>query len=170
MRKNRKPKMTRETVPEGFTLSLVLIDALPVLLFCASMIVIGRLFSSRLFLVGAVLCLLAGGAKVLWKAIVVLRKKNVWFLFLQMRILMPIGFALMVLSLIVNRSAISLAGMGAAFMRMPSMAFFLIGILGMILMMVFAAKLDSGDVKANWIEQLTNGIAQAAFFVGLLLL
>lgn len=44
------------------------------------------------------------------------------------------------------------------------------GILGMVLMMVFAFKLDNADVKANWIEQLTNGIAQAAIFVGLLLL
>ena len=76
----------------------------------------------------------------------------------------------MLISLIVKHSEISLAGIGAAFMSMPSLIFFVIGILGMVLMMVFAAKLDSSDVKANWIEQLTNGIAQAAFFVGLLLI
>lgn len=166
----KKVKMTRETIPEGFTLTLALVDALPVLFFCASMMVIGRLFSSLLFLVGALLCFIAGAAKVLWKVIVVLKKKNIWFLFLQMRILMPIGFALMLISLIVNRSAISFAGIGAAFMSMPSLIFFTIGILGMLLMMIFAVKLDSSDVKANWIEQLTNGIAQAAFFIGLLLL
>ena len=170
MSKREKTKMTRDVVPEGFTLTLALIDALPVLFFCASMIVISRLFSSSLFLAGALLCFIAGAAKVLWKVIVVLKKKNIWFLFLQMRILMPIGFCLMVISLIVKRSEISLAGMGSAFMRMPSLIFFGIGILGMLLMMVFAAKLDSSDVKANWIEQLTNGIAQAAIFVGLLLL
>lgn len=170
MRKSKKPKMTREIVPEGFTLSLALIDALPVLFFCASMMVISRFFSSSLFLIGAMLCFLAGAAKVLWKLIVVWRKKNIWFLFLQMRILMPIGFVLMLISLFVNRSAISLAGMGAAFLRMPSLIFFLIGIAGMVLMAVFAVKLDSSNAKANWIEQLTNGIAQVAFFVGLLLL
>lgn len=170
MSKNKKPKMTKDIVPEGFTLSLALVDALPVLFFCASMMVISRLFSGRLFLVGAVLCFLAGAAKVLWKVIVVLRKKNIWFLFLQMRILMPIGFGLMLISLIANRSAISLAAMGAAFTRMPSLIFFLIGVLGMALMMVFAVRLDSSDAKTNWIEQLTNGISQAAFFVGLLLL
>lgn len=167
---SKKQKMTRETIPEGFTLSLALVDALPVLFFCASMMVLGRLFSSPLFLVGAALCFLAGAAKVLWKVIVVLKKKNIWFLFLQMRILMPIGFALMLISLIINRSRISLSAMGAAFMSMPSLIFFLIGILGMVMMMVFAAKLDNSDVKANWIEQLTNGIAQAAFFIGLSLL
>lgn len=162
--------MTRDIVPEGFTISLALVDALPVLFFCASMIVIGRLFSSPLFLIGALLCFFAGAAKVLWKVIVVLRKKNIWFLFLQMRILMPIGFALMLLSLIINRSEISIAGIGVALIHMPSCIFFAIGILGMLLMMIFAAKLDSSDVKVNWIEQLTNGIAQAAFFVGLLLM
>lgn len=167
---SKKTKMTRDTIPEGFTLSLALVDALPVLFFCAGMMVIGSLFSSRLFLTGAVLCFLSGAAKVLWKVIVVLKRKNVWFLFLQMRILMPIGFALMLASLIVNRSQINPAGIGAAFVRLPSLIFFVIGILGMILMMVFAVKLDSSDVRVNWIEQLTNGVAQAAFFIGLLLL
>lgn len=170
MSTSKKTKMTRDIVPEGFTLRLAMVDALPVLFFCASMIVISRFFSGRLFLLGALLCFAAGAAKVLWKVIVVLRKKNIWFLFLQMRILMPIGFGMMMLSLIINRSEISIAGMGAAFLSMPSLVFFVIGILGMVLMMVFAAKLDSSDVKANWIEQLTNAIVQAAFFVGLLLL
>lgn len=166
----KKVKMTKDVVPEGFTLTLALVDALPVLFFCASMMVISQFFSGSLFLIGALLCFIAGAAKVLWKIIVVLKKKNIWFLFLQMRILMPIGFGLMLVSLIVNRSQISIAGIGAAFMRMPSALFFAIGILGMLLMVLFAVKLDSNDVKANWVEQLTNGIAQAAFFVGLLLL
>ena len=170
MSKRNRTKMTKDVIPEGFTITLALVDALPVLFFCASMIVISRFFVSPLFLIGALLCFFAGAAKVLWKVIVVLKKKNIWFLFLQMRILMPIGFALMGISLVVKHSEISLGGIGAAFMSMPSMIFFLIGILGMVLMMVFAAKLDSSDVKANWIEQLTNAIAQAAFFVGLLLL
>ncbi len=162
--------MIKDIVPDGFTLSLALIDALPVLFFCASMIVISRIFSSNLFLIGALLCFIAGAAKVLWKIIVVLKKKNIWFLFLQMRILMPIGFAMILISLIMKRAEISFAGMTAAFMSMPSMIFFVIGILGMVLMIVFAIKLDSSDVKANWIEQLTNGIAQAAIFIGLLFL
>lgn len=162
--------MTKDTVPEGFTLMLALTDALPVLFFCAGMMVISRFFSGRLFLLGALLCFIAGAAKVLWKIIVVLRKKNIWFLFVQMRILMPIGFGFMALSLIINRSEISIAGIGAAFVSMPSFVFFAVGILGMVMMVVFAAMLDSSDAKANQIEQLTNGIAQAAFLIGLLLL
>ena len=50
------------------------------------------------------------------------------------------------------------------------MIFFAAGLLGMVLMTVFACILDSADPRANWIEQLTNGVAQAAFFMGILLL
>ena len=42
---------------------------------------------------------------------------------------------------------------------------FAAGLLGMVLMTVFAFILDSADPRANWIEQLTNGVAQAAFFM-----
>ena len=35
---------------------------------------------------------------------------------------------------------------------------------------VFAARLDSADVRSNWIEQLTNAAAQAAIFTGILFL
>ena len=38
----------------------------------------------------------------------------------------------------------------------------------MVLMGIFAAKLDSSDVRSNWIEQTTNAVAQAAIFVGIL--
>ncbi|MDO4809343.1 MAG: hypothetical protein Q4A04_05205 [Eubacteriales bacterium] len=53
---SNKPKMTKNTIPENFTLSLALVDALPVLFFGGSMILIGLLFGSPLFLIGAALC------------------------------------------------------------------------------------------------------------------
>lgn len=162
--------MTRDTVPVDFTLGLAIVDALPVLLFGGSMIMIGLLFGSVLFLLGAALCFWAGAAKVLWKIIVVTRKKNVWWLFLQMRIVMPLGFALMLLAVILNLKAIRLTALLTAVVSMPSVIFFAIGVLGMVLMGIFAAKLDSADVHSNWIEQLTNTAAQASFFVGILLL
>lgn len=167
---SEKKKFDRNTVPKDFTLSLVLVDAIPVVFFGASAVVISLLFQSKLFLLGALLCLFAGLCKVIWKLIVVLAQKNVWFLFMQMRTVMPVGFLLILLSLVVNRSRVSFAGIAAAFTSFPSVVFFCIGILGMVLMGVFAARLDSGDVKANWIEQLTNGVAQISIFVGLLLL
>ena len=163
-------KINKNTIPEDFTLSLVLVDALPVIFFGASAVVISLLFQSSLFLFGALLCLIGGAGKVLWKLIVVLKKKNVWPLFIQMRILMPLGFLLMIFSLIANRSRVHLSAIAAGFCSFPSILFFLTGICGMGLMIVFSLKLDSSDLKSNWIEQLTNGIAQAAIFIGLVLL
>ena len=162
--------MTKDTIPEDFTLSLAVVDAFPVLFFAGSMILIGLLFSSPLFMIGAALCFWAGAAKVIWKVIVVTRKKNVWWLFLQMRIVMPIGFALMLLAVILNLKAIDLSAVIAAVISAPSVFFFAAGLIGMILMGIFASKLDSSDLRSNWIEQLTNTFAQAAFFFGILLL
>ena len=167
---SHKSKMTKDTIPEDFTLSLALVDALPVLFFGGSMILIGLLFGSVLFMIGAVLCFWAGAAKVLWKIIVVKKKRNVWWMFLQMRIVMPIGFAVMLLAVILNRNAIDLHAVLAAVLSLPSVIFFAIGLIGMVLMGVFGIKLDSSDVRSNWIEQLTNAIAQASVFTGILIL
>ena len=167
---SNKPKMTKNTIPENFTLSLAFVDALPVLFFGGSTILIGLLFGSPLFLTGAVLCFWAGAAKVLWKIIVVKKKKNIWWLFLQMRIVMPLGFALMIFAVIMNRSAVNLPAVFAAIVSLPSVIFFAIGVTGMVLMGVFAAKLDSADVRSNWTEQITNALAQAAVFTGILFL
>ena len=118
-------------------------------------------------MLGAALCFWAGAAKVLWKIIVVTRKKNIWWLFLQMRTVMPLGFVLMLLAVFVNRSGINLPSVFAAVLSFPSVLFFAIGIIGMVLMGVFAAKLDPADVRSNWIEQLTNAVAQASVFTGI---
>lgn len=165
-----KNTLTRETVPEDFTLPLVLVDALPVVLFGGSMLLIAKRFGSTLFLLGALLCLWAGLAKVAWKLIVVLRKKNIWWLFMQMRIVMPIGFLLILLSVLVNAKIICFSSLLHAAISLPSVIFFCAGLAGMVLMGVFAAKLDSGSKRANWIEQFTNTAAQACIFLGLLLL
>ena len=163
-------KINKDTIPQDFTLTLAAVDALPVLFFGASSLVISLLFGSRLFLLGAMLCLVGGAGKVLWKFIVVLRRKNIWWLFIQMRILMPAGFVLMLLSVFVNRDRVRMESIVAGLCAFPSCICFGLGILGMVLMILFAIKLDSSDVRSNWIEQLTNGIAQAAIFLGLLML
>lgn len=164
-----KNKMTRDVVPENFTLKLAVVDAIPVIFFGGSMVVISVIFHSPLFLFGALLCLFAGAAKVLWKIIVVLKKKNIWWLFLQMRILMPIGMAVMIAAAVINKSSVDFSSFISNALSFPPLIFFVAGIIGMVLMMIFAFKLDSSDVKSNWIEQMTNGIAQGCFFVGLLL-
>lgn len=163
-------KISRSAVPEGFTLSLAFVDALPVIFFAGTMILISFIFKSAIFLIGALLCFYAGAAKVLWKIIVVLKRKNVWWLFMQMRIVMPIGFLLMIVALIVGREALDGAVVIQAITSLPQVVFFGLGILGMIMMMVFAFRLDSSDARSNWIEQITNGLAQLCIFIGTLLI
>lgn len=87
---------------------------------------------------------------------------------MQMRIVMPVGFLLMLVSVLLNLKTISPSVIFSAVTSMPSVIFFAIGIVGMVLMGVFAAKLDSSDVRSNWIEQTTNTAAQASIFVGIL--
>lgn len=167
---DKKQKMTKDMVPENFTLSLALVDALPVLFFGGSMILIGLLFDSPLFLTGAMLCFWAGAAKVLWKIIVAAKKKNIWWLFMQMRIVMPVGFLLMILAVVLNLKKINMAAVLSSVVSFPPVIFFVLGVIGMTLMGVFASKLDSSDARSNWIEQLTNTAAQASIFVGILLI
>ncbi len=163
-------KMTKDTIPDEFTLTLALVDAIPVVFFGLSCVRIGQLFHSVLFLVGAIACLAGGMGKVLWKIIVAIWKKNVWPLFIQMRIVMPLGFALMLISVGMGYRQIDFAKVSEICLRPPAVFFFLVGILGMILMTVFAVKLDSSDSRSNWIEQTTNGIAQFCIYMGLLFL
>ncbi|MCQ2526512.1 MAG: hypothetical protein MJ130_07075, partial [Lachnospiraceae bacterium] len=108
--------------------------------------------------------------KVLWKIVVALKKKNIWWMFLQMRIAMPLGFVMIIASLFVNRANVSISGIVHTIIAFPSVIFFSIGLIGMLMMIVFSFVLDSTDVKANWTEQLINGMAQISIFIGLLIL
>ena len=87
--------MTKDTVPQDYTLDLAIFDAVPVILFGLASWLLWQMSGSAVLLIGGVICFAAGMLKVLWKFIVVLRKKNVWPLFVQMRIGMPVGFTLM---------------------------------------------------------------------------
>lgn len=58
-------KMTKDTVPEGFSVVMALVDLIPVVFFGLSAVRVGRLFQSALFVTGALICLLSGVVKVL---------------------------------------------------------------------------------------------------------
>lgn len=90
-------------------------------------------------------------------------------MFVQMRILMPVGFLTMFAALIVDRAGLNGEAMLAGLTAFPACLFFLAGALGMVLMTVFAFRMDSSDPKVNWTEQIVNGLAQLCFFIGLLL-
>lgn len=155
---------------EGFTLSLALVDAIPVLFFGGSSILIGMLFKSPLFIVGACLCFLAGFLKVMWKVVLATSGKDIPFLNKQLRVIMPLGFLIIILSVIIGAKRISFPAIWAGVTSLPSLIFFILGVCGMITMGVLAKKLDSTKVKSNWIEQCVNGVAQICIFLGLLFL
>lgn len=169
MEKQRVKNKQQAGVPEGFTLSMAFMDMLPVLFFSGSAVLLIRRFPDTLFRIGAVLVILAGALKVLWKFIIALAHRNIGPLSRQLRFLMPAGFLLVIISLILNRAAWSPGRVWARVTGFPACVFFLFGIAGLVLMSVFAVKLDRTDAKSNWIEQGTNTLAQLFIFLGILL-
>ena len=155
---------------EGFTLSLALVDALPVLFFGGSSILIGLLFGSPLFLVGASLIFLGGLLKVLWKIILAVKNKDIPILNKQMKYTMLTGFGVVVASVAANFRRIDLRKIGKTVLSLPLLPFLLVFFLGMTAMGVLGKKMDSTKARSNWIEQGVNGFSQLALFTGLLLL
>lgn len=151
-----------------FTLSLALFDALPVIFFCIAMLLIATRFQNIFFLIGTILCTCAGCGKVLWKILVVAKKYDIRLLNRQLRILMPLGFLLVIIGLFTGRNVINFSKLWYQITLFPTCLFFGITVIGMICISIFAFILDSTKVKSNWIEQITNAIAQGCFLLGVL--
>lgn len=158
-----------DSVPEGFTLSMALMDCLPVAFFCVGAGVLAMRFDSTLFRVGVVLVVLSGVLKVSWKLVLALARRDARFLNRQMCYLMPAGFALALVSLVVDRAKWSPAAALAHVTTMPSLLFLVVGLAGMFLMGWFARHLDGRDAKANWREQAVNGISQLCIMLAIVL-
>ena len=82
---------------EGFTVGLALVDAIPVLSFGISMVIIASRFDSPLFLIGAALSVLAGCCKVAWKMVLGIAKKDLRWLNKPFVPMQATGFLLMML-------------------------------------------------------------------------
>lgn len=153
---------------EGFTVALALVDAIPVLFFGGSMLVVAQLFDSRLFLAGAIVAFVGGVFQVLWKLFLGWKKKDIPILHLLFVPMLTIGWILMMLGLVLGHEKLNFPGMWAAVTSMPSLVLFIIGILALFVMVYLAKKMDQKSAKANWIEQGTNALAQGCIFFGLL--
>ena len=153
--------------PEGFTLTLALVDAVPVALFCASAATFGAQAGSPLFVAGAALAFIGGAGKVCWKLLIALAHRNVPLLSRQMRVVMPVGLALMVAGAATRpeQAVATLASLG----QMPSLALVLAWVACMCAMGYFAGHRDQGSARDNWTEQLTNAAGQACLLAALLL-
>ncbi len=157
--------MTKDVVPQGFTLGLAAFDAAPVVLFLLAMWLFYRMTGSVLVLLGGIVCFLTGMGKVLWKVLVVTQKRNVWPLFVQMRIGMPIGFTLVLIGLFLAYATGDQSAFTAAILQPGPIVCVVLAAVGMAGMIVCGAKLDSADKTANWIEQGCNTFAQGALLL-----
>ncbi len=171
--KNVKPnikttKKSNKKKYEDFPLSLALFDALPVLFFSAAVVLIGLNYKNPFFITGSILCTLAGVGKVLWKIIIAATKRDIAWMNRQLRILMPAGFFLIIIGIVTGPANIhTLKG---EIFSLPSGIFFGIALLGMVLMSIFAVRLDGTKLRSNWIEQITNAVAQGCFLLGVICL
>ena len=164
--KKRNNKITKRTIPAGFSVSLALVDLIPVVCFGLSAVRVGSLFSSTLFMVGAGICLTSGVVRVLWKLIAAVSQKNIWSMFVQMRILMPVGFLVMLAALIVDRGNLSGAAIFAGLTDFPACVFFGLGVLGMVLMTILPfGWIPAIQGQTGW-SRGSMGLPRCAFLSG----
>ena len=155
---------------EGFTVALALVDAIPVLSFGISMVIIASRFDSPTFIIGAVLSVLAGCCKVCWKLILGIWKKDLRWLnkpFLPMQIT---GFGFIIGSLIGAWKRINWAGVVAAVLSFPSVLFFIawIGLMG-FMSWYRKNRFRNEDAHSNWTAQIVNAVGQTCLLLGILL-
>ena len=154
---------------EGFTLGLALVDAIPVLSFGISMVIIASRFDSPLFMIGAALSVLAGCCKVAWKMVLGIAKKDLRWLNKPFVPMQAAGFLLMLVSFIIGFGKINWAGVGAAILGLPSILFFLawIGLMG-FMGWYRKNKFKNDDAHSNWTAQIINAVGQTCLLLGIL--
>lgn len=154
---------------EGFTVGLALVDAIPVLSFGISMVIIACRFDSPLFMVGAGLSVLAGCFKVAWKMILGISKKNIDWLNKPFVPMQATGFLLMLVSLILGFRRIGWTGVLAALTGLPSILFFIawIGLMG-FMGWFRKNRFRNDDARSNWTAQIVNAAGQTCLLLGIL--
>lgn len=155
---------------EGFTIALALVDAIPVLSFGISMVIIASRFQSPLFMIGAALSVLAGCCKVAWKLVLGIGKKDLKWLNKPFVPMQATGFLLMLISFVIGFGKISWSGVLVAITGLPSILFFLTWIALMGVMVWYRKyKFQRDDAKSNWTAQIINAVGQTCLLLGILL-
>ena len=153
----------------GFTIGLALVDAIPVLSFGISMVIIASRFPSPLFMIGAILSVLGGCCKVVWKLVLGIWKKDLRWINKPFVPMMAGGFLLLIVSVIAGFGKIQWAGVGAAILSFPSVLFFAawIGLMG-FMGWYRKHKFSNEDAKSNWTAQIVNALGQTCLLLGIL--
>ena len=154
---------------EGFTLGLALVDAIPVLSFGISMLIIASRFDSPCFMIGATLSVLAGCMKVAWKLVLGIAKKDLRWLNRPFVHMQAAGFGLILGSLVFDFAKIDWPSVGNALVSFPSLLFFLawLGLMG-FMGWFRKHKFQNDDAHSNWTAQIINAIGQTCLLLGIL--
>ena len=154
---------------EGFTIALALVDAIPVLCFGISMVIIASRFQSPLFMIGAALSVLAGCCKVAWKMVLGITQKDLRWLNKPFVPMQATGFLLMLVSFLLGFKKISWGSVLAAVTGIPSILFFIawIGFMG-FMGWYRKHKFSNEDAKSNWTAQIIKAIGQTCLLLGIL--
>ena len=154
---------------EGFTLGLALVDAIPVLSFGISMVIIASRFDSPLFLIGSILSVLGGCCKVAWKLVLGITKKDLRWLNKPFVPMMASGFLLMLISFIIGFGKINWPAVGTTIIGLPSILFFAawLGLMG-FMGWYRKHKFSNDDAHSNWTAQIINAIGQTCLLLGIL--
>lgn len=154
---------------EGFTVGLALVDAIPVLSFGISMVIIASRFDSLLFMLGASLSVLAGCCKVAWKLVLGIAKKDLRWLNRPFVPMQATGFLLMLISFVLGFRKIRWAAVAGSLVSFPSLLFFLLWI-GLMGFMGWYRKnrFRHEDARSNWTAQIVNAAGQTCLLLGIL--
>ncbi|NLL62818.1 MAG: hypothetical protein GX241_01035 [Ruminococcaceae bacterium] len=164
---------------EEFTVAMALVDALPVLFFAGSGIIVSTALAGTghtfwIVLTGALLITLGGFCKVLWKLLLGLDKGDVKVFNKVFVPFMAGGFFITLAGVIFGtfKKTICWASALKSVTSIPAVFFFILGFIGMGFMILYRKKYDREtfrtDAKKNWIAQFTNLFAQGMIFLGFL--
>ena len=144
-------------------------DAIPVLSFGISMVIIASRFHSPLFMIGAALSVLAGCCKVAWKLVLGIAKKDLKWLNKPFVPMQATGFLLMLVSFVIGFGSIDWSAVLAAVTGFPSLAFFLgwIALMG-VMIWYRKHKFQRDDARSNWTAQIINAVGQTCLLLGIL--
>ena len=81
---------------------------------------------------------------------------------------MPAGFLLIIIGIVTGH--VHIHTLKGEIFSLPAGIFFGITVIGMVLMSIFAVRLDGTKLRSNWIEQITNAITQGCFLLGVICL
>ena len=154
---------------EEFTLSLALVDFIPVVAFGVAIILVAGAFHSPLFLIGAIISLVAGVCKVLWKLILGTTKKDVKWLNKGFIPMQSGGWLIMLLAVILNIKRINFGAVLSAIIGLPQLVFFILWI-GFLGAMIWYKKnrFEKYSAKANWTAEIINSVGQTCFLIAML--